>query len=638
MKIFLLYLFLLINVFSNFVTAEIILPADIVEGQDSNKSWIKNSHFEKNVNSVSSYADAAGTSPVDGTGGASTITCTRTTSSPISGDGSLLITKDAANRQGQGCSIPFTIDRGDRSTMQAIVLPYEVASGTFTAGTDSTNSDLVMWVYDVTNSVLIPVQGTGRFYSNTADYFFGYFQTNSNSTSYRLIFHQALTGTSAYTLKVDNIKIFKSKFSVGTIISDWVSWTPTGSWVSNATYTGRWRQIGDEREYDVQVATTGAPTSASLTINLPSGHTIDTAKIATTTNKKIGWGTIHDNGTDEYEATVFYSSTTAVAARVLKKSAGNDYVDLPSVNATQPMTWANTDSINLQWKVPIIGLSSGTQISDGYLARDISFSTNTSTTSATTSAPFIYTNILSNQSNMYNSSTGVATALSSGTYCFIATAYNAGNHSINFYKNSSSLTQGATLGTAANSSQVTWCGPMNSGDTIEVRPNSSVTAGGEATLNTFSGFKISSSQTISMATKFAFQGRGVTSSSVGSNTVVKYSTITEDTHGCWNATNGDCTVPYSATYGIICSSRITTGGTASVNQYMDAKVQVEAATVSEFANYVQNTGVGAWSATSHWQGPMVAGQKARCLADTNITSPQITTGVNHTYMIMYMVK
>lgn len=627
MKSFLLYFYILLNIFGCFLSpvyAEIILPADIVEGQDSAKSWIKNSHFEKNVNSVSSYSDSAGTSPVDGTGGSSTITCTRTTSSPISGDGSLLITKDAANRQGQGCSIPFTIDRGDRATMQAIVLPYEVASGTFAAGTDTTNSDLVMWVYDITNSVLIPVQGTGRFYSNTADYFFGYFQTNSNSTSYRLIFHQALTGTSAYTLKVDNVKVFKSKFALGTPISDFQSCTFTGAWVSNTTYTCRSRRVGDSKEYDGLVATSGAPTSASLTVTLPSGDVIDTAKISSTGNKKIGSGTISDTGTDEYDVGVFYSSTTAVTLRVLKKSAGNDYIDYPQVTQAVPMTWANTDYVNFKFSVPIVGLSSSTQISDGFSTAEVSFVANVSTTAATTSAPFVYTTVVTNKGGGYSSSTGKFTAPSSGTYFFKVTSYTGSTLSEPIcYLNGTSYSRGPAQKDSSTPSIGTCIASMTAGDTMEIRPSGSATAAGDLTLNNFSGFKIGSSQTVSMDTAYCALYTGTPTGTLA-NALNKATVPTKvsDTHNAYSS--GDYTVSSSGFYSI-------TAQTTQSATYANGSAAVTSIAINGTSSYIgieSAFAAGATTLSPHVSVhgvPLVAGQTVSVYTLNNGTSPTFTT-------------
>ena len=84
-------------------------------------------------------------------------------------------------------------------------------------------------------------------------------------------------------------------------MTDWVSWTPTGSWNTNVTYTGRWRRVGDSAEYYVKVVTSGAPNSTGLTINLPSGHVIDTTRFASSTDTfTLGIGHILDTGTAYY--------------------------------------------------------------------------------------------------------------------------------------------------------------------------------------------------------------------------------------------------------------------------------------------------------------------------------------------------
>src|SRR3989304_202447 len=55
---------------------------------------IANHDAETGTEGWATYADAAGASPVDGTGGAATTAWTRTTSTPLRGLGSFLLTKD----------------------------------------------------------------------------------------------------------------------------------------------------------------------------------------------------------------------------------------------------------------------------------------------------------------------------------------------------------------------------------------------------------------------------------------------------------------------------------------------------------------------------------------------------------------
>jgi len=59
-------------------------------------NYISNPDFESTTTGWAVYADAAATTPVDGTGGSANITLTRSTSSPLRGTANGLITKDAA--------------------------------------------------------------------------------------------------------------------------------------------------------------------------------------------------------------------------------------------------------------------------------------------------------------------------------------------------------------------------------------------------------------------------------------------------------------------------------------------------------------------------------------------------------------
>lgn len=588
MKSFILYFYILLNLFSCLINpafAEIILPADIVEGQDSAKSWIKNSHFEKNVNSVSSYADAAGTSPVDGTGGSATITCTRTTSSPISGDGSLLITKDAANRQGQGCSIPFTIDRGDRATMQTIVLPYEVASGTFTAGTDTTNSDLVMWVYDVTNSVLIPVQGTGRFYSNTADYFFGYFQTNSNSTSYRLIFHQALTGTSAYTLKVDNVKIFKSKFSVGTIISDWVSYTYTGFTSSNGVMNSKWRRVGNMMEVMQSMEWSNTAGAFSGNFGLPTGYTIDTAKLPLSTiavdRTIVGRGTALDSGLFIYDVMVTYRDTSTVNIWSLDVNTVG-YGRNTNLTNTAPFTIAASDNISIRYSVPIVGWSSSTQQSDGYDGRLIAarYTGAPSGTPAGIHTTVTYPTKAFDTTNSY--SAGTYTVPSSGTYYVSATIEVSGTESLNNIVNVAVYVDGtASLfgvsprapGTVTNThSTVSGLVELRAGQLVTIKVYTDIGSPSFTSADVTPGFhifKVNSPTTISATEKVVATYKTLSSTTITSGTALKFTTSVEDSHARYNTSTGAYLIESQGTYEFVISG-INAGAATDVKMFIGA--------------------------------------------------------------------
>jgi hypothetical protein len=162
-----------------------------------------NPDAENNVSGYTAFADAAGTTPVDGTGGSPTVTITRSTSTPLRGAANFRGTKDANDRQGEGWSFDFDIDEADKG--QVLNVSFDLrASANFVFGSDTTLGDINMWVYDVTNSQLIPIT---PFKLSGDKRFSGRFQANSDSSSYRLIWFIPTTNASAWTFDFDNIVI-----------------------------------------------------------------------------------------------------------------------------------------------------------------------------------------------------------------------------------------------------------------------------------------------------------------------------------------------------------------------------------------------------------------------------------------------
>lgn len=133
------------------------------------------------------------------------------------------------------------------------------------------------------------------------------------------------------------------------IPSIWIAYTPTGSWSANVTYTGFWRRVGDSVEVRAKVATSGAPTSAGLTINLPTGITIDTAKLTGTSSQVLGVGEILNSS--EYPVHAVYSSTSAVAVYYHVQASAAFGV----VTEAAPATFGAGDHVVVEFKVPVSG-------------------------------------------------------------------------------------------------------------------------------------------------------------------------------------------------------------------------------------------------------------------------------------------
>lgn len=191
------------------------LTADAVEGVAVYKDYIKNGRATVNTDGWSTYADAAGATPVDGTGGSPNVTWTRTTSSPLSGDASFLFTKDAANRQGQGVSYTFTIDSADdNGGLFNSPLSYSPDTGTYSGGSSTTDSDLTVYVVSLEFGTVIQpsyykldASVNGKVVKATPVFQLPVSAGGGSARQFRLCVHVATTSASAYTVKFDEIKV-----------------------------------------------------------------------------------------------------------------------------------------------------------------------------------------------------------------------------------------------------------------------------------------------------------------------------------------------------------------------------------------------------------------------------------------------
>ena len=149
-------------------------------------------------------------------------------------------------------------------------------------------------------------------------------------------------------------------------ITDWAAYTTncSSTWVSNATHTCFERRVGDEAEFRIKIVLTGAPTSTSLTINLP--RTIDTTKLNSTpgsTNQNVGVGMVLDSGTNNHPLGVWVTTSTSVSPSVFNTSS--TYGSGAFVTQAVPITFASGDEVYITFKVPIVGWGAQAVVSQG---------------------------------------------------------------------------------------------------------------------------------------------------------------------------------------------------------------------------------------------------------------------------------
>ncbi len=192
-----------------------------------------------------------------------------------------------------------------------------------------------------------------------------------------------MNATQTHTLDISDVVIGPGVVVQGAAVSGWTSYTPTGAMSSNTTYTGQYRRVGDQMELEVNLAFAGAPTSASATFLIPTGFTINTAVLGSTTHEALGFGAAKLAGVSSVVQAV-YSTTTALA--IVYQSAVTGARS--AVTQAAPGTIANADSIQIKAFVPISEWAGSGTVN--VVQNDVEYAYNTSTSDAADTTSFGY--------------------------------------------------------------------------------------------------------------------------------------------------------------------------------------------------------------------------------------------------------
>lgn len=488
------------------------------------------------------YQDSSGARPIDGTGGTTTgITTALTATAPLSGTNSFTLTKDAANRQGGGWSAPFTVDLAYRAKSLKISVDYIVNSGTFVSGSSSAESDVIFYLYDVTNSQLIEPSNIKLFASSTStsDKYEATFQTSATGSSYRLIAHIQSVSALAYELKVDNVSVSPQNYVYSTAITAWTAYTPT--FVGFGTATGisfESRQVGEEIEVR-GVFTSGTSTAVAASITLPTTAvavasntilrgSISRALATATTNK-------------DYTAILTSSSSTLINIGIRENPS--------SSSASSAETGSNLASsghvIHVNFTYKAQGLLASVQVSDGYAARDLTFSGTQSSQAVTANS----TNIaFTSTKDSASSWSGTQyTVKSAGDYFVIASCLTNGLATLYVKVNGTQVGYLSTTQTAGSNalSGAQLLTNLVAGDTISLVSANSVTL----TSGRISISKNQAPTTISVNEEISLRYSNTAGTTVPATvTTYPYAVKSYDTHGAYNTSTGEFTAPVAGRY------------------------------------------------------------------------------------------
>lgn len=181
-----------------------------------NDQGSNNSNAEASTGQFATYADTAGSTPVDMTGGSATnLTFSRTTTAGevLNGQASFKVVKAAANAQGEGVSTTLNVPPAYSGKRALIKIPYRVTSGSVVQG------DIKVFIHDVTNSVLITPFNNDLVGSNgTISAMFDIPNSTAN-VQMRVGFHFASTTTTAVTFVFDDASVSPLDLPVGGVVS-----------------------------------------------------------------------------------------------------------------------------------------------------------------------------------------------------------------------------------------------------------------------------------------------------------------------------------------------------------------------------------------------------------------------------------
>lgn len=591
-----------------------------IAAKNNLRSFISNYDATTNTTGWATYADAAQATPVDGTGGSPTVTWLRSTTTPLTGVADFQFTKDAANRQGQGVSYDFTVDNASLAKVIQIDFDFIVRSGTFVAGGPGVDSDLEVYIYDVTNAVLIQPSSYKLFSnsSTTPGHFTANFQTASNSTSYRLILHCATTSASAYVVSFDNFYVWPSNYVYGTPITDWTLYTPTTNGFGNiASVAVYWRRVGDSIQLRGRF-TTGTTTAAEARVNFPTGlvsaSTISTVELAGT------WGR-GDTGA-AYFTTLMEPSVSYVTFGF--QTTGNDSITKQNGSAIV----ASGKVVTINASVPIAGWSSSVQTSDNADTRVTAAIMTGDPASATSGNPIIVPTVSYDSHAAYDTTTGRYTCPSQGVYKMYGALQSASAATtLTIYKNAVST---SLAGNLDSNGEATFASAVlcNAGDIIDIRPGGTV----DATNMTLNIERLSGPSAIAATETIAARYYASATSISGSLATVSWTTKDYDTHS--GMSSGTYTVPAAGKYRVTC--KVAVSGTFALNNQTIIEIQkngTATANVTEYAGGV----VTAEHVEIVDDVPCVAGDTIRCQLSSGATGPAIVSSNTKNVFSIYRV-
>lgn len=391
--------------------------------------------------------------------GAGAFAISTTTTTPLgTGTTSFLLTKSSgASRQGRAVETSFALPLSYRAKVLKIEADYIVNSGTFVAGSNTTDSSLIWYCAFSTNggiTYIVAEPSSFKLLSNSttiSDKFSASIQTPSDATNMKLIAYVAETANSAWVVETI-VAVSPSQYVYGTPIKELAPYTASLSYagtvatnISSQTY--RWAQTGDRLSIEGTIIFNGAANANGVfRIPLPPGLIVDTSKTSGAFQKLNGTVSFFQNSGSK-----FYGLGLPILDGATNGGANNYFlVNSVTYNGLSVQQWqGSTTGISnnptgaalaagdtLEFSIsdiPILGWSSSVQVSDGYDGRVVAANVSRNVATANQSIPnATYTGVGFDSKNFDTTNDFTLSPSSNGSYFTVKSA--------GYYRVSASIT------------------------------------------------------------------------------------------------------------------------------------------------------------------------------------------------------
>lgn len=534
------------------------------------------------------------------------LTFSRNTTTPLKGAGDFKLAQtNATIVAGQGVYFGFTLDNSDQGLSHQISFNFN-ADTNFSAADGLTppnsggvgDSDLEIFLYDVTNTNLVPITGQVITAKGSNNFVYtGNFQSAPNSTSYRLSVHAAKASAAAtgYNFRWDNVYVSPIAPARGPPVTDPIAYTPTFVGAGTVTSPNVFYYRSGKYLYVEGSFVTGTPTAVPFSVALPLGLTIDLA--SEDSNQVVGKITNQATttaGTPTFAPMFLQMGTASNLVYVSNISIGGVTNNLSALTGLN--IFIATTKQSFEFKVAIAGWSSNLLISNDTDTRIVAVNAPNQNPTGTIANNYTiakFGTIAKDTHAAYSTSTGLYTVPVSGWYQVNATlAYASTSFGINgaggvgIGQNGTIISANTdvtgAVGMTGAQATIAYVVFANAGDTLGIY---SIASGGTVTFSSsatgvgssFSINRLSGPATIAVTDQVNARYFSSATSLSGTLATITYATKDFDSHGAY--ASGTYTVPVSGKFQI--NAALLISGTFALNATANLSILKNGAVVAQ---------------------------------------------------------